>query len=554
MKALFPFLALYKRYLISMSIGMLLALATLLSSLFLLSLSGWFLAATAVAGFAGLYTFNYMLPAAGVRGAAILRTAARYAERLVSHNTTFKLLAYLRSLAFSKILPLSSRQRQQYQKADLLNRFIADIDHLDHVYLKLLSPFITGIIATIILFLGLHYFSLPLASLISTVLLLTMMITPICFYRAGKNIGQQLTQQKSVYRQHVISYLQGQAELTIFNASEQFRLQLDQAEDHWLQSQQQQSTLASMAQSLIIVIVGLLTAMILYLSMNNSLASAQPPIIGLFVFICLSCAEILAPIPNAFIYLGHVIASANRIGELFNQQPDISYPSTTSIKITSAPMLQLQGITFTYPQQQFATLRELSWQISAGEHVALIGKTGCGKSTILKLITRFWEVNQGKIVINEVDLRDFSEANLRSTMAVVPQRIDIFNDTLRNNLLIGKPSATDEQLIDVLALVGLEKLLNTERGLKLWLGESGRALSGGEKRRIGIARALLHDAPLVLMDEPTESLDNETEQQIIALIRQVYADKTLIMVTHRLTEHQMFDRVYVLENGNIMQK
>lgn len=553
MKALLPFLALYKRYLTRMALGMLLALVTLLSSLFLLSLSGWFLAATAFAGIAGLYTFNYMLPAAGVRGAAILRTTARYAERLVSHNTTFKLLAFLRILAFKKIVPLSSRQRQHYQKADLLNRFIADIDHLDHVYLKLLSPFITGFIAIIVLFLGLSPFNLSLAILISTVLLLTLIMTPIYFYQAGKTTGQQLAQQKSDYRQHVVSYLQGQAELTIFDAREQFRQQLDQAENRWLQNQQQQAKLASMAQSWIIIIIGLLTSLVLYLSISG-ITFTQPPIIALFVFICLSCAEILAPIPNAFIYLGHVIASAKRIGELFNQQPDIDYPSTSPIEITTAPKLQLTDVTFTYPQQQIATINQLCWEINAGEHIALIGKTGCGKSTILKLITRTWEANQGQITINDVDLRDFSESSLRNFMAVIPQRIDIFNDTLRNNLLIGNPSATDQQLIEVLTLVGLEKLLASENGLTLWLGENGRALSGGEKRRIGIARALLHDAPLVLMDEPTESLDNETEQQIIALIRQIYINKTLIMVTHRLTEHQMFDKVYMMENGKIMQK
>lgn len=553
MKALLPFLALYKRYLTRMALGMLLALVTLLSSLFLLSLSGWFLAATAFAGIAGLYTFNYMLPAAGVRGAAILRTTARYAERLVSHNTTFKLLAFLRILAFKKIVPLSSRQRQHYQKADLLNRFIADIDHLDHVYLKLLSPFITGFIAIIVLFLGLSPFNLSLAILISTVLLLTLIMTPIYFYQAGKTTGQQLAQQKSDYRQHVVSYLQGQAELTIFDAREQFRQQLDQAENRWLQNQQQQAKLASMAQSWIIIIIGLLTSLVLYLSISG-ITFTQPPIIALFVFICLSCAEILAPIPNAFIYLGHVIASAKRIGELFNQQPDIDYPSTSPIEITTAPKLQLTDVTFTYPQQPIATINQLCWEINAGEHIALIGKTGCGKSTILKLITRTWEANQGQITINDVDLRDFSESSLRNFMAVIPQRIDIFNDTLRNNLLIGNPSATDQQLIEVLTLVGLEKLLASENGLTLWLGENGRALSGGEKRRIGIARALLHDAPLVLMDEPTESLDNETEQQIIALIRQIYTNKTLIMVTHRLTEHQMFDKVYMMENGKIMQK
>ena len=158
-----PYIALYKHYFWQIVIGLGLAILTLFASVFLLSLSGWFLASTAVVGVAGLYTFNYMLPAAGVRAAAIMRTASRYAERLVDHNTTFKILAYLRTLAFKKILPLSTNQLAQYQKADLLNRFIVDIDALDHLYLKLFSPIVTALVIVMILFVGLSYINLPIA-------------------------------------------------------------------------------------------------------------------------------------------------------------------------------------------------------------------------------------------------------------------------------------------------------------------------------------------------------------------------------------------------------
>ena len=196
---------------------------------------------------------------------------------------------------------------------------------------------------------------------------------------------------------------------------------------------------------------------------------------------------------------------------------------------------------------------DINIRIHSGEHVALIGQTGCGKSTFLNLITRSWQPNKGSITINNIDITHFDEYSLRNMMAVIPQVIHIFNDTLRNNLLIGNPNANDEQLIAVLKKVELGKLLTAEHGLDLWIGEDGRTLSGGERRRIGIARALLHESPLILMDEPTESLDSLTEQQILAIIANNYAGKTLIMVTHRLNEHALFDRILLLRNQTLTE-
>jgi ABC-type transport system involved in cytochrome bd biosynthesis, fused ATPase and permease components len=215
------------------------------------------------------------------------------------------------------------------------------------------------------------------------------------------------------------------------------------------------------------------------------------------------------------------------------------------IDLTTAK-LQFNDISFSYPNQPFAVLNHFSLTIEAGKHIGLIGKTGCGKSTLLNLVTRTWDPTSGNIFINDTPINQLDEPTLRKVIAVVPQVITIFSDTLRKNLLIGDPKASDQQLIDVLQQVELSKLLSTEHGLDLPLGQGGRSLSGGEIRRIGIARALLHDSPLVLMDEPTESLDQQTEQQIIQLIKQTCQNKTLLMVTHRLTDNPLFDQVIEL--------
>lgn len=535
-----PYIALYKHYFWQIVIGLGLAILTLFASVFLLSLSGWFLASTAVVGVAGLYTFNYMLPAAGVRAAAIMRTASRYAERLVDHNTTFKILAYLRTLAFKKILPLSAKQLSQYQKADLLNRFIVDIDALDHLYLKLFSPIVTALVIIVLLFVGLSYINFPIALIISIVLTITLLAFPVIFYYAGKQLGETLAKQQSEYRALLINYLQGQAELTLFNAQDRYRSKLDKLESDWLYHQQKQSTLMALSSALVVLIAGFLTLLVLWLITQYTLS----PLVALFVFVCLASSEILAPIPTAFIFLGQVLASAKRTTALFNQTPDIKFVQQgRTIDLTTAK-LRFEDVSFSYPNQPFAVLSHFSLTVEDGKHVGLIGKTGCGKSTLLNLVTRAWEPTSGNIFINDIPINQLDEPTLRQAIAMVPQVITIFSDTLRQNLLIGNPNASDQQLMDILHQVGLSKLLSTEQELDLLLGQGGRSLSGGEIRRIGIARALLHNSPLVLMDEPTESLDQQTEQQIIQLIKNY--DKTLLMVTHRLTDNPLFDQVVEL--------
>ena len=195
-----PFLALYRRHSLLISLGILLAIVTLLASIGLLALSGWFTAASSLAGLAGLLTFNYMLPAAGVRGAAIFRTAGRYAERVVSHDATFRVLSHLRVFTFSKILPLTPGGVARFRRADLLNRTVADVDTLDHLYLRVISPLISAAVVIPVVTYGLSWLDPALALTLGGILLLLLLLVPPVFYRAGKPIGGQLTALRGQYR------------------------------------------------------------------------------------------------------------------------------------------------------------------------------------------------------------------------------------------------------------------------------------------------------------------------------------------------------------------
>lgn len=553
MRVLLPFLALYRRHTFLISLGIILAIITLLASIGLLALSGWFLAASALAGLAGLFTFNYMLPAAGVRGAAIFRTAGRYAERVVSHDATFRVLAHLRVFTFQKILPLSPGGIARFRQAELLNRLVADVDTLDHLYLRVISPLVSAAVVIAVVTAGLSLLDTGLALILGAILLLLLLLIPPVFYRAGKPIGAELTALRGQYRTDLAAWLQGQAELVVFGAAESCRAVLNATEQRWQQRQWQQTSLGGLAQALLILASGLTVTLLLWLAAAGIGGNTQPgALIALFVFAGLAAFEAMMPIAGAFQHLGQVVASATRVKQIIDQQPEVSFPAQSADAAATAA-LSLRQVDFTYPGQPQPVLRNITLDVAPGEHIALLGRTGCGKSTLLQLLTRAWDIDSGSIHLNGQPLASYSESTLRAMTTVVNQRVHIFSSTLRENLQLAAPSATDAQFNAVLRQVGLDKLLENE-GLNAWLGEGGRQLSGGEQRRLGIARALLHPAPLLLLDEPTEGLDAETERLILQLLRQHCQGKTLILITHRLYGLDHFDRICVMDGGKIIEQ
>ena len=552
MRTLLPFLRLYRRHGFLLTLGVLLAVLTLLASIGLLTLSGWFLAACSTAGAAGLFSLNYLLPAAAVRGAAIIRTSARYAERLVSHEGTFRVLEHLRVFTFSKLIPLSPAGLSRFSQGDLLHRLVADVDTLDHLYLRVISPLTGAFVVIAAVTAGLSWFDWQLAAFVGGILLLTLLLLPPVFYCAGRVAGNDLTRLRAQYRSQLTGWLQSQAELRIYGAALRFRHALDETEDLWQQAQGKQANLTGMSQALLLIISGVVVVPVLWLSAGGIGSQDEGALIALFVFCSLAAFEALAPVGNAFLHLGQVIASANRVAQILAQKPALQFPSP-SVNDTKGAALSIRNLSFRH-DSGVSAIENFSLDIAPGEHIALLGRTGCGKSTLLQLLTRAWDPHQGEIWLNGHRLPTWDEASLRKLTSVVTQRVHIFSNTLRDNLLLASPDSSDSQLTETLQRVGLQALLENDRGLNAWLGEGGRQLSGGEQRRLGLARALLHNGPLLLLDEPTEGLDAETEQQILQLLQEIAHNKTMIMVTHRLQGLHRFDRICVMDGGKLVEQ
>ncbi|WP_239952566.1 cysteine/glutathione ABC transporter ATP-binding protein/permease CydC [Pantoea sp. Z09] len=554
MSALRPFLRLFRRHPWRLLLGVLLAIVTLLASIGLLALSGWFLAASSLAGLAGLYSFNYMLPAAGVRGAAIARTAARYFERLVSHDATFRVLQHLRVFTFSRLIALAPGQLAAFRQGDLLNRFVSDVDTLDHLYLRVIAPLAGAFVVIVVVTLGIGLVDVRLALVLGGVMLAALVAMPPLFYRLGAPAGRAIALQGAAWRLRLMQWLSGQAELTLYGLAAGWRQQLDIDERRWQAAQRQQQRLQALSQSLLLLLSGATVTLLLWISAGGLAHDASPgALIALVVFCALAAFEALAPVAGAFLPLAQVIAAAERVNALIDQTPTLAFPAASTSDAGSLAVA-IDQVSFHYPQRPDAVLDQLSLSVRAGERVALLGPTGCGKSTLLALLTRAWEVDSGSIRLQNLALRDWDARSLRQRISVVTQRVHLFNQTLRDNLRIARPDASDAQLSDVLRQTGLARLLEGDEGLNAWLGDGGRPLSGGELRRLAIARALLHDGDLWLLDEPTEGLDATTERHILALLQQVTAGKTLIMVTHRLSGLDALDRICVMENGQIVEQ
>ncbi|GAA4496972.1 cysteine/glutathione ABC transporter ATP-binding protein/permease CydC [Pseudaeromonas paramecii] len=552
-QALWPYLRLYRQHALPLLLGLLLSLFTLAAGIGLLSLSGWFLSACAVAGLtlATRQSFNYLFPAGGVRFLSIMRTAGRWAERVVSHDATFRLLTSLRSRFWQQLLPLPSARLQGFRQADLLNRLVSDIDALDHLYLRLITPLLSALLMLLALFGFLCLFDPSQAAVLTGVLSLLVVLLPLLFYRLGQAPGRALALSRASLRTQLVDYVDNQAELLLCGAEPSWRAKLEADEAHLLTQQRRLASLGGLATGLFQSLLGMVTVLMLWLAADGVGEAPPGPLTALMVFVSLAAFELVLPLANAFTHLSTTLTAARRLNEITAPGERLTYGEHPTPAQTG--QLHIRDLAFAYGAAP-RVLTDLSLELAPGQKVAILGPTGCGKSTLLSLLTRELTPASGSLTLDGRPLADYSEGALRASMAVVGQRVHLFSATLADNLRLAKPTATDDELLAVLAAVELDRLLpeaDPRKALALWLGEGGRQLSGGELRRLELARALLHDAPLLLLDEATEGLDPATEQAILALILRHAQDKSLLMITHRLTGLAQMDSIGLLEDGRL---
>jgi len=260
------------------------------------------------------------------------------------------------------------------------------------------------------------------------------------------------------------------------------------------------------------------------------------------------------PIPTMAQHFESSMQAAERIFELTDTEPNI-VNSEVPVRNVSGHTLEFKNVNFTYPGSKYPVLSEVSFELYPEKSIAVVGASGSGKTTLVNLIARFYDVQNGKIRLGGIPISQIDIEVLRKQFAVVLQSGHIFAGTLRDNLLIANQKATDAELIDALKKANIfETFFSNHSGLDTWVGESGHQISGGERQRLEIARAILKDAPILIFDEPTSNLDSENEKLILDTIMEISKNKSLLLITHRLVAMNKFDEIIVMRNGRIAEQ
>lgn len=530
-----------------MILGLLLNLLASISAVALMALSGWLICACAVAGLnhATAVYFNYLIPAGGIRAFALLRIGSRYGERLITHDVTFRILADLRVWFYRKIEPLAPTYFIRYRSGDLLNRCTVDIDTLDQIYLRLLLPLLVALTLSVVMFFFIDYISWKIALLVFLMMLFVIVVTNLLFGWIAKRLSKELLLTKANFRTALLDSLHGMKEILLFTTMTTCLQQLFTNYQNIATCQRRLNYCRSSAVFLVTLVSGMAIWLLLYFGISmvhHHLFSGA--ILCLLVLATLAAFEILTPLPSAFTNIGSSMIAVNRLQEIAQTKPEIIYPKQNQI-ITQPLEIKFKDVAFSY-DSFLNILTDFNLSIPYQAKLAISGPSGIGKSTILHLLARFFDPTLGSILIGDVNLKKLSEAEVRKTMTLIDQQDHIFNMSIRDNLLIANPQANDKKLWQVLTAVNLDQTVRkTTQQLATQMGEFGECFSLGQLRRISLARALLRNSPIVLLDEPTEGLDNKNAKLIWQLILDEFRQATVIVVTHRLNASILPDEAHL---------
>lgn len=534
-------------------LGIVMASVTTVFGLALLGVSGWFITATYLAGFDHLVasTFNVVMPSSMIRFLALGRTVARYAERLVTHDGTLNVLAELREQLFRGWSRPQAAKSLLQRPAQLLFRLTSDIDALDSLYLRVVVPFAAALITVVLA--GMAYGALisPLLGVGLVIWLFLLGIgVPLLIALRSQRASRRKAYAAEALRARVIDMSAGQVELVMAGQmSRQMQLvtkadtYLRQADDNVNRLEVMTVLVHGVASS-----VGLAGVLLVCAAMNVS-AALGAPMAAFALLVFLAIFEPFTALRRGAVEFGRTLLSIRRLAPRLDVgtaekvhtsiEGDEQKTQASDLVLKQEHVLEVSDVVYAYPQKQNVVLDHVNLQIRPGERIALVGSSGSGKSTLLALISGELQPQQGQIKC--------------SGYSILTQRTELFKDTFRGNLLLANANASDEELLQALKDAGLLAYIQTlPHGLDTWLGEGGQGLSGGQARRLALARLLLRNALLWLLDEPTEGLDQQTAMDVLKSISQKNQRKAMLIATHIQREAQIADKIICFDQGKIV--
>ena len=524
--------------------------ATIAANVGLLATAAYLVAAAALRPLLIALAFPMYL----VRVLGVSRAFLRYGERLLSHRVTLTLLADLRLWLFRRIAPLVPAALVGLHSGDLLARMTTDVEELEHVYVRVLAPVLVAILVTCTVVGVLAFFSPSLALAAALLLVAAGIGVPLLALALARGLGARQLAIRAALHDGLVDGIQGMQDLLAFGRAEDHARRLADLEAEAGRLQSRMARVSGLQAALGDLLSGLGVWTILILAIPLVSAGRIGGVyLAFLALLLLGSFEAVVPLGQAFGLLGRSLAAAGRLFAIADATPAVADP-VRPVPVPPAPSLAFADVCFAYDSDDGLVLDRVSLRVEPGQWVAVVGPSGAGKSTLAHLALRFWDPDRGAVRLGERDLREYRLDDLHAAITMVGQQTDLFTDTLRNNLRLARPHASDGELIEALEAAQLGDLLDRlPSGLDGWLGEGGLTLSGGERQRLAVARALLREAPIVVLDEPTANLDPITEQRLLAAVAARTRDRAVLLISHRLVAMERMAEIVVLDRGRIVQ-
>lgn len=490
------------------------------------------------------------IPIVAVRAFSIGQAAFPYVEKLVSHDLVLRILAHMRKRLYHIVEPQALFLRSRYQTGDLLSVLSDDIEHLQDLYLRSIIPSVLGVFVYTVLIIVLGVFDIVFAFMMVFILgILVFLVPMISFYRTKKTHVQLKKERQTLYEQ-VTDAIFGLTDWQASGRTEEFLQRQQHNDEKLIKTERKIQNWTHLRNAILQFVIGIVVIlMLLWANKQADLGTITPTLIAAFTLMALSVTDALTPVSDAVEHLPIYKDSIKRIQQVEQTEVSLDVPNRNTWESNQHPDIALQGVDYQYPQSEKKVIRDLTFSIEAGKKIAVLGKSGTGKSTLLKLIAGALQPTDGKILIGNEEMHSDL---LGKAVSVLNQKPHLFDTTIENNIRIGKPDATDKEIISVIEQAQLSELVaSLPKGMATSMEEMGNRFSGGERQRIAFARVLLQNTPIMLVDEATIGLDPNTEKDLMDTLLQATTDKTVVWVTHHLAGVEKMDEIIFLQDGNI---
>ncbi len=533
--------------------GVLLSFATTGASVGLMAVSAYLISKAALV----TDTTQLSVLITGVRFFAISRAALRYAERYVTHLATFRILTRLRVWFYRAIEPLAPARLISYRSGDLLARTVADVETLENFYLRVVIPPLAAALVTALACLILGSFDVRLAVALLMFVVLTGVALPLATRWLSRQPAGEMIAARGELNASLVDEIQGIADLLAFGQETAYQARALGLGQQLNRLQERLAMIRGLGNGLAALFTSLAGLTVLFLAIPLVTGGQiQGVYLALLPLTAIAAFEAVQPLAQAAQLLETSEVASRRIFELIDAAPPVADPAQPAaspvVPDGRGVAIEIRDLRFRYAAGEPLVLDGVSLSVPAGGRVAVVGPNGSGKSSLVNVLLRFWDYEAGTVRIDGRDLRSYRGDDVRSLLSVVPQHPHLFNATIRDNLYLADPDATEADLAAACRQAQVHDFIaGLPQGYDTLVGDNGVLLSGGERQRLAIARAILKQAPVLILDEATSQLDALTEQRLMRSLETAMAGRTTIVISHRHAGFERMDQVIALEPSTV---